>query len=190
MLSTPCRFTSWKFSRVVEKDLDLGLKMSLGMSTTCSDLTSSSWEGQRRQRTTSSSSGGQEATPSWCQQPLLPHVAPHTCLGCKISAKPEAPASIPHSLPAYFQPFFFALLKAASIVHSYWRILQAVSPMQQNSIILCRRLVSISCFEDNCSTTNSLLNTHLHFLEVLSNYCLWGWRFLCLISVQWWFPCM
>lgn len=86
--------------------------------------------------------------------------------------------------------FFFALLKAASIVHSYWRILQAVSPMQQNSIILCRRLVSISCFEDNCSTTNSLLNTHLHFLEVLSNYCLWGWRFLCLISVQWWFPCM
>lgn len=107
MLSTPCRFTSWKFSRVVEKDLDLGLKMSLGMSTTCSDLTSSSWEGQRRQRTTSSSSGGQEATPSWCQQPLLPHVAPHTCLGCKISAKPEAPAIIPHSLPAYFQPFFF-----------------------------------------------------------------------------------
>lgn len=127
----------------------------------------SSWEGQRYRRTTSSSSKGIRATSSLPRQPFLPLIASHSYSGCKTSAQPESPDSVLHSSSAYSQPFF-PLLNTAHITWSYW-ILKPGSPLQQNFNILCGRLVSISCFEDNCSTTNSLLNPDLHFLEVLSN---------------------
>lgn len=105
--------------------------------------------------------------PPACPSSPSYHSLLHTVILAARLLHSLSPDSVLHSSSAYSQPFF-PLLKTAHITCSYW-ILQPGSPLQQNFNILCRRLVSISCFEDNCSTTNSLLNPDLHFLEVLSN---------------------
>lgn len=164
--NSACHFTHKQFSRVIEKDLDLSLNMGLGTDTTCSNLNWIIQGGAKALENNIFVLQRQKTTPSLPAQPFLPGVASLSSFGCKISKKPESPATVPHSCPAYSQPFF-PLLRTEHI--TWLQLPEDFAAIQENFIILCRRLVSIRYFEDNCSTTNSVLNPHLHFLEVLSN---------------------
>lgn len=132
-------------------------------------------------------------TPKAKNHPQPAHAAPPTrrCFTQEFRLqnfyKPESPASVPRSCPAHFSIAEDWAYHTTAVKRGFCSL---PLPCKRASSLSAEDQFSVSCFEDNCSTTNSVLNPHLHFLEVLSRLCLWGWWFLSLISVQRCFSCM